>query len=83
MSACPKCGCTHVAGDAVALSRFAGATGYRTPDDQIHATREDAQEWLCEQRSPAVNECERHTDEARGIGSSRRCTCPIPPGVDQ
>lgn len=50
MSACPKCRRTHVAADAVALSRFAGISGYRTPDGEIHATREDAQEWLCEQR---------------------------------
>lgn len=50
MSGCPKCGWTHVAGDAVALSKFTGVTGYRTPDGEIHATREDAQQWLCEQR---------------------------------
>lgn len=53
MSACPKCDHTHVLGDAVALSRFAGVTGYRTPDGEIHATREDAQEWLCEKRQEA------------------------------
>ena len=50
MSACPKCQHTHVAGDVRALSRFAGIDGYRTADGEIHQTREDAQEWLCEQR---------------------------------
>lgn len=50
-AACPECGHIHSAADAVALSRFAGVSGYRTPDGEIHATREDAQEWLCEQRT--------------------------------
>lgn len=50
MTSCPKCEHTHVAGDAVALSRFTALTGYRTADGEIHATREDAQEWLCKQR---------------------------------
>jgi hypothetical protein len=50
VGACPRCQRVHVAGDAVALSRFAAVTGFRTPDGEIHATREDAQEWLCEQR---------------------------------
>lgn len=50
VSTCPACAHAHVAGDAVALSRFTGVTGYRTPDGEIHASREDAQEWLCEQR---------------------------------
>ena len=54
MSACPKCLHTHVAGDAVALSRFAGVTGFRTSDGEIHKTREDAQAWLCGRRSVRV-----------------------------
>jgi hypothetical protein len=54
MSACLKCGWTHVAGDAIALSRFAAMSGFRTPDGEIHASREDAQEWLCEQRKAAT-----------------------------
>lgn len=54
MSACARCLHTHVAGDAVALTRFAGITGYRTADGEIHATREDAQEWLCDQRIAAA-----------------------------
>jgi hypothetical protein len=57
MSACPRCGHVHVAGDAQALSHFTGLTGFRTPDGEIHETREDAQEWLCglraeQQRAP-------------------------------
>lgn len=47
---CPKCDRIHVPSDVAALSRFAGVTGYRTADGEIHATREDAQEWLCEKR---------------------------------
>lgn len=50
---CAACGHAHVAGDATALSRFAGVTGYRTPDGEIHATREDAQQWLCKKRQEA------------------------------
>lgn len=52
MTVCPKCQHTHVARDVVpALSRFIPVFGgYRTPDGQIHATREAAQEQLCEQR---------------------------------
>lgn len=51
MNVCLKCAQIHVPGDAVALSRFAGVTGFRTPDGAIHATRDDAQEWLCKQRT--------------------------------
>lgn len=50
MNTCPRCGHTHAARDAVALSRFVGLAGYRTADGEIHETREDAQEWLCAQR---------------------------------
>lgn len=54
MSACPKCGYVHVAGDAVALSKFTGVAGYRTADGTIFESREDAQDWLCEQRQRRV-----------------------------
>jgi hypothetical protein len=50
---CLACGHIHDPGQIYALSRFAGISGYRTPDGEIHATREDAQEWLCEQRRSA------------------------------
>ncbi len=48
--ACPKCGWIHVTGDAVALSKFSGVTGYRTADGVIHESRAEAQEHLCQQR---------------------------------
>lgn len=47
---CPECLHTHVAGDVVALGRFASVTGFRTPDGKIHETRLEAQAWLCVQR---------------------------------
>lgn len=58
---CPKCDRIHLLGDAVALSRFAGVSGYRTADGEIHATREDAQEWLCERRQ------ERRTSPGQAV----------------
>jgi hypothetical protein len=48
--ACAKCGHIHCSRDVQALSRYTGVTGYRTADGEIHATREDAQQWLCKQR---------------------------------
>jgi hypothetical protein len=61
MSACPKCAHTHVSSDAVALSRFAGVTGFRTTDGAIHFTREDAEEWLCDRRTLAAGWTEEAT----------------------
>ena len=52
---CPACDRHHVTGDAVAVGRFSpdGVTGYRTPDGEVHPTRDAAQKWLCEQRQEA------------------------------
>lgn len=66
MIACPKCHRTHSAADVVALSRFAGVTGYRTADGEIHATREDAQEWLCDLRRAMPNGAHVEVVEVEG-----------------
>lgn len=55
MSVCPRCGWTHVAADAYALNRWGTVLGYLTPDGEVHASREEAQEWLCEQRQSTTS----------------------------
>lgn len=66
MTTCPKCDHTHVAADATALSRFVGVTGFRTPDGEIHETREDAQAWLCELRRAMPNGAHVEVVEVEG-----------------
>lgn len=52
--ACPTCDRIHNPADVYALGRFAGVvTSYVTgsgPSRKVHATREDAQAWLCSER---------------------------------
>ena len=47
---CPSCEHIHVAGDVIAVGKFVGLSGYRTPDGTIYETREDAQAALCQAR---------------------------------
>jgi hypothetical protein len=44
---CRTCDQIHGHGDVVALTRFAGISGYRTPDGQIFETRAEAQVEVC------------------------------------
>lgn len=52
LQVCADCDRIHTASDVVAIGRFNpdGPNGYRTPDGEIHPTREAGQKWLCEQR---------------------------------